>query len=174
MGPITSAAVKAGIAGAGVIILTVRMKRGGRPLSWFGICAPPLAPTIGFVAVYLVWMLGTDVLSHWRGPWNFGPWKQAPLLASALRLIAVCVLGPLVEEMLFRGIIFSWLRERVNVGLTVGLTALGWSLLHYDYPWWVIGIIFVDGIILGVARWRTGSVITPAIMHMLYNLYAVW
>jgi membrane protease YdiL (CAAX protease family) len=84
------------------------------------------------------------------------------------------VLGPLVEELLFRGIIFSWLRERVNVGLTIGVTALGWSVLHYDYSWWVIAIIFVDGVILGLARWRTGSVFAPAIMHMLYNLYAIW
>jgi len=89
-------------------------------------------------------------------------------------VLAVCVLGPLVEELLFRGIVFSWLLERVNVGLTIAVTALGWGLLHYDYPWWVIAIILVDGVILGFARWRTGSVFAPATMHMLYNLYAIW
>jgi membrane protease YdiL (CAAX protease family) len=174
MQPITSAAMKAGIGAAGVVILAIRMKRSSRPLSWFGVTVPPLVPTLGFIAIYLAWMLGSDALTHWRGPWDFRPWQQAPLLASALRVLAVCVLGPLVEELLFRGIIFSWLRERVNVGLTIGVTALGWSVLHYDYSWWVIAIIFVDGVILGLARWRTGSVFAPAIMHMLYNLYAIW
>jgi membrane protease YdiL (CAAX protease family) len=174
MQPIASAAMKASLAAAGVIILSIRMKRSTRPLCWFGVTPPALITTLGFIAVYLAWMLGSDALTNWRGPWDFRPWQQAPLLASALRVLAVCVLGPLVEELLFRGIIFSWLRERMNVGLTIGATALGWSLLHYDYAWWVIAIIFVDGLILGLARWRTGSVFAPAVMHMLYNLYAIW
>jgi membrane protease YdiL (CAAX protease family) len=174
MEAIASAAMKAGLAAAGVVILSIRMKRSNRPLSWFGVTAPPIVPTLGFIGFYLAWMLGSDALTHWRGPWDFRPWQQAPLLASALRLLAVCVLGPLVEELLFRGIIFSWLRERLKVGLTISVTALGWSLLHYDYSWWVIAIIFVDGVILGLARWRTGSVFAPAVMHILYNLYAIW
>jgi len=174
MAPITSAAMKAGLSAAGVVILAIRMKSSTRPLSWFGVIAPPLVPTLFFTAVYLAWMLGSDALTNWRGPWDFRTWQQAPLLASALRVLAVCVLGPLVEELLFRGIVFSWLLERVNVGLTIALTALGWGLLHYDYPWWVIAIILVDGVILGFARWRTGSVFAPAMMHMLYNLYAIW
>jgi membrane protease YdiL (CAAX protease family) len=174
MDPIASAAMKAGLGATGVVVLSIRMERSNRPLSWFGVTAPPIVPTLGFLAVYLAWMLGSDALTHWRGPWDFRTWQQAPLLASALRLLAVCVLGPVVEELLFRGIIFSWLRERVNVGLTIGATALGWSLLHYDFAWWVIAIIFVDGVILGLARWRTRSVFAPAVMHMLYNLYAIW
>jgi membrane protease YdiL (CAAX protease family) len=38
----------------------------------------------------------------------------------------------------------------------------------------VIAIIVVDGILLGLARWRTGSVFVPIVMHALYNLYAIW
>jgi membrane protease YdiL (CAAX protease family) len=174
MQPIESAALKAGISIAGTALILFRMKRSGKPLAWFGLAVPPLVPTIGFLAVYLAWMLGTDLLTHWRGPWDFRPWQQAPLLASALRVMAVCIFGPIVEELVFRGVAFSWLAERMQVGLTIGVTALSWSLLHYDYAWWVIAIIFVDGLILGLARWRTRSVIAPAAMHMAYNLYAIW
>ena len=174
MDPVSSAALKAGISGAGVAILAVRFHRSHRPLAWFGLTPPPLLPTLGFIAVYLGWMFGTDMLTHWRGPWDFRPWREAPVAASALRILAVCVFGPTVEELLFRGVIFSWLKGRIHIALTIALTALSWSLLHYMYPWWVIGIIFVDGLILGLARWRTGSVIAPIIMHMLYNLYAIW
>ncbi|MEO7365847.1 MAG: CPBP family intramembrane glutamic endopeptidase [Sphingomicrobium sp.] len=174
MDPISSAAIKVGVSATALVILAVRMKRSKRSFDWFGVTAPPLVPTLAFIAVYLAWMLGSDALTHWRGPWDFRPWQQAPLLASAMRVLAVCVLGPMVEELLFRGIIFSWLRDRVNVGLTIALTAMGWSLLHYEYSWGVIAIIFVDGLLLGLARWRTGSVFAPAAMHMLYNLYAIW
>ena len=174
MDPVSSAALKAVVSGGGVAILLVRFYRSKRPLEWFGISAPAVVPTVGLLALYLAWMFGTDMVTHWRGPWDFRPWQQAPLAASALRLLAVCVFGPTVEELLFRGVIFSWLKDRVNIAITIAVTALSWSLLHYMYPWWVIAIIFVDGLILGLARWRTGSVIAPIIMHMLYNLYAIW
>ena len=150
------------------------MKNSNRPLAWFGVRTPPFLPTLILTAIYMAWMFGTDLLTHWRGPWNFEPWREAPFLGSALRVVAVCIFGPLVEELLFRGVAFSWLAERINIGLTIVATALAWSLLHYDYPWWVIAIIFVDGLILGVTRWRTRSVLAPAAMHMLYNLYAIW
>lgn len=174
MQPVASAAMKVGIGAAGVAILLVRMKRSRRPLSWFGLTPPPLVQTLIFIAVYLAWMLGTDAVSHWRGPWDFRPWREAPLIASVLRVVAVCFFGPLVEEFIFRGIAFSWLAERMKIPLTIAATALVWSAMHYSYSWWVIAIIFVDGLILGLARWRTRSVIAPAVMHMLYNLYAIW
>jgi membrane protease YdiL (CAAX protease family) len=174
MQPIASAALKAGVSAAGAAILLVRMKRSQRPWPWFGVTLPPVVPTLAFIGVYLVWMLGTDALTHWRGPWDFRPWQEAPLIASALRVVAVCFFGPLVEELIFRGIAFSWLAERVNIPLTIAATALVWSAMHYNYAWWVIAIIFVDGLILGLARWRARSVLAPAAMHMLYNLYAIW
>ena len=166
--------MKAGISIVASAILLFRMKNSTKPLAWFGLRTPPFLPTLILTAIYMAWMFGTDLLTHWRGPWNFEPWRQAPFLASALRVVAVCIFGPLVEELLFRGVAFSWLAERINIGLTIVATALAWSLLHYDYPWWVIAIIFVDGLILGVTRWRTRSVLAPAAMHMLYNLYAIW
>ena len=58
--------------------------------------------------------------------------------------------------------------------MTIFLTASGWAILHWSYSWAVIGVIVVDGLLLGVARARTGSVVPPIIMHALYNLYAIW
>ena len=174
MQPIASAAMKAGLGGAALVVIFIRVKHSKRPLPWFGLTKPPLVATLGFIAVYLAWMAGTDALTHWRGPWDFRPWHEAPLLASALRIVAVCVFGPFVEEFIFRGMLFAWLQERTRTAITIFATALGWSLLHYNYPWWVIAIIFVDGLILGLARWRTRSVLAPATMHMLFNLYAIW
>jgi membrane protease YdiL (CAAX protease family) len=40
--------------------------------------------------------------------------------------------------------------------------------------WAVILVIVVDGILLGLARWKTRSVSPPMVMHALYNLYAIW
>jgi membrane protease YdiL (CAAX protease family) len=172
---IVSAATKVAISGGVVALILFRMSRAkNRDLGWFGIVRPELLPTAIFAVVYLGWMLASDQAIHWRGPWDFRPWQSAPLLASAMRVLAVCLLGPMAEELLFRGVIFSWLKERIPLTLTIVLTAVGWALLHWSYSWAVIGVIVIDGILLGAARARTGSVVPPIIMHALYNLYAIW
>ena len=172
---IASAAAKVGIAAA-VVVLAIARIRGSRDYSpeKFGLIRPSILPFIGFFVVYMAWMLASDMLVHWRGPWNFEPWRKAPYLASALRLIAVCGLGPIAEELVFRSLIFHWLSERIVMPLVIATTALSWALLHYSYSWTVIAIIVVDGVLLALARWKSGSVATPILMHAAYNLYAIW
>ena len=175
MSAIVSAATKVAISGGVVALIMFRMSRAkDRDLGWFGIVRPELLPTAIFAVVYLGWMLASDQAIHWRGPWDFRPWQSAPLLASAMRVLAVCLLGPMAEELLFRGVIFSWLKERIPLTLTIVLTAVGWALLHWSYSWAVIGVIVIDGLLLGLARWRTGSILPPIVMHAIYNLYAIW
>ena len=175
MSAIVSAATKVAISGAAVALILFRVSRSkSRDLRWFGIARPELLPTVIFTVLYLGWMFASDQLIHWRGPWDFRPWQSAPMLASAMRVLAVCLLGPTAEELVFRGVIFSWLKERIPLTLTIVITAVAWALLHWSYPWPVIGVIVVDGFLLGAARARTGSVMPPIIMHAFYNLYAVW
>jgi membrane protease YdiL (CAAX protease family) len=45
--------------------------------------------------------------------------------------------------------------------------------VHVQYAWPIVGQIFVYGLVLGVARWRSGSLWPPLVMHVLINLYAV-
>lgn len=175
MSPIESAFVKVALSGAFLAIVTARLLRSKHPPAHWGLVRPThVGSAAVLVAVYLAWMLGTDWLTHWRGPWDFAPWRAAPLAASAMRVLAVCALGPAAEELIFRGLLFGLLKDRIGVAATIAVTAVGWAVLHYTYAWWVIGIIVVDGLLLGVARWRTGSVYVPIAMHMLYNLYAIW
>lgn len=172
MSPVGSAAMKIALSGAALAIVLFRTRE--VPRERMGLVRPPLAPSLLFMAIYLGWMFGTNAVLGWRGPWDWRPWLAAPLTASAMRVIAVCALGPAVEELLFRGFLFGWLRPRIGAALTIFTTAASWAVLHYEYSWQVILVILVDGILLGLARWRTGSVVPPIIMHMAYNLYAIW
>ena len=175
MSPVISALSKAGIAAVAVILVLARMRRGRHgDMAGFGFARPKLVSACVLLAVYLGWMLLSDALLHWRGPWDFRPWVQAPIAASALRILAVCVLGPAAEELLFRGLLFRWLGDRLPVVAVIGITAASWALLHWSYSWAVIGVIVIDGLLLGLARWRTGSILPPIVMHALYNFYAIW
>ena len=175
MSPILSALSKVGLSAAVLVVVFTRMRLSKRhDLAEFGFARPKLLPACMLLAVYLGWMLLSDAVLHWRGPWDFRPWQQAPLAASAMRVLAVCMLGPAAEELLFRGLLFRRLCDHLPVAVVVVVTAVGWALLHWSYSWAVIAVIVVDGLLLGLARWRTGSILPPIVMHALYNLYAIW
>jgi membrane protease YdiL (CAAX protease family) len=164
--------MKVAIAGAATAIVLYRTRK--LPREQMGLVRPPIAQSLLFIAIYLAWMLATNAVIGWRGPWDWRPWLAAPLLASAMRVIAVCFLGPTVEELLFRGFLFGWLKPRIGAAFTIAVTAASWAILHYAYSWQVIFVILIDGILLGLARWKTRSVFPPIVMHMFYNLYAIW
>jgi membrane protease YdiL (CAAX protease family) len=173
MSLIVSAAMKVAVPAAMSGLALWRMRRAGDPQR-FGLVAPPPRLSVAFVAIYLLWMLASDAAIGWRGPWDFTPWLEAPLFVSIARVLGVALLGPLAEELIFRGFLFGILRDRIGLPATIAGTAIGWAVLHFSYGWAVIAVIVVDGLLLGVARWRTGSVWPPVAMHMFYNLYAIW
>lgn len=93
-----------------------------------------------------------------------------PLL-FALAIPGVAVFVPMVEELIFRGAIFSAL---VNswFGKTgaVILTAAMWAVIHgATAPWLFVGIIFIMGLILGVLLLRFGSLWVTIVCHCVWN-----
>lgn len=158
----------------GAVVLTSRRRR----LSLrddVGIRPAPVGKTLLFIGFYAAWMFGTNAVIGWRGPWEITIWRQSPLFIDALRVLAVGILGPLAEELIFRGLLYGLLsRTRLGVIWTIVFLAGFWAAIHVDYSAMVIGILFIDGLLLGAARFRTGSVLPPILMHVLWNLYAVW
>jgi membrane protease YdiL (CAAX protease family) len=137
--------------------------------------SPPLPAAFAWVGMYIAFILGSNAVMHWRGPWDFAPWRTAPLFVSVCRILGVGVLGPIAEELLFRGAVFDRLsKSRLHIGVVIVLLAAIWAIMHVSYSGGVIALLFVAGILLGAARWQTGSVVTPIAMHIVWNLYAVW
>jgi len=83
------------------------------------------------------------------------------------------VTAPILEELVFRGYFFhAWRNTRLGAWGTILVTALLFALLHVgQYDFMVLSYIFVLGILLGLAREKTGSILTPVVMHMVNNAY---
>ena len=84
--------------------------------------------------------------------------------------LAVVIMAPLFEEVLFRGFVFKGL-EKSPVGVVgaVLIPSLIWAVMHLQYEPFFMGIIFVLGILLGYARHVTKSLWVPIAMHTLNN-----
>jgi len=91
-----------------------------------------------------------------------------------LLAVAIVLAAPLFEELFFRGFMFFGVsRSRLGMVGAILVTALIWTVIHDQYNWYVRGNIFVIGILFGIARYKSGSILPPLAMHMLMNALAL-
>ncbi|EMG2119200.1 hypothetical protein IPC1147_33585 [Pseudomonas aeruginosa] len=92
---------------------------------------------------------------------------------GAVVFASAVVVGPIVEEMIFRGFLFSapnWDRNAFSTFALVVVTSAIFSATHTDYtqPTTFISI-FLTGLVLGIARFASGGVLLPIVLHMCTN-----
>ena len=83
------------------------------------------------------------------------------------------MLGPLFEELVFRGFLQPLLQARWGPRLGLLATAAAFSSLHgpnYQWHWQYLLVLFLAGLAFGVARHLTGSTAAAFLLHMGYNL----
>lgn len=84
--------------------------------------------------------------------------------------LTIVIVAPIGEETLFRGFLLrGWTRSSRNAWTAIVLTALLWAVIHVQYDLYVIGQVFVYGLILGWYRWTSGSTILSMLLHGLVN-----
>lgn len=94
-----------------------------------------------------------------------------PRDAYLLSFIAVS-LGPLMEELFFRGLLYPVLARRLGVVWGILFTALPFGLIHlqqYGYAWGAVLVIFLVGVVCTAVRAKTKSVGASFLVHMGYN-----
>jgi uncharacterized protein len=87
--------------------------------------------------------------------------------------LAIVVAAPVFEELFFRGFLFAGLSASfLGPKGAIALTAVIWGAIHVQYEIYDILLICVAGVILGLARVKTGSIYVPLLMHSTINLIA--
>lgn len=81
--------------------------------------------------------------------------------------IKVSVIAPIVEESIFRGLIFHGLQKNYNRFTTIFISAALFSLFHLN-PW-QIPATFVLGLLLGWIMIRSQNILLVIIIHSLNN-----
>lgn len=95
------------------------------------------------------------------------------IMFNPIGLFTVAVLGPISEELLFRGGVQSDLQASyASQGpiVAIGLSAVTFAIVHLNPAQMVAALIL--GVLLGFAYWWTGSLIAPICIHVLNNSIA--
>lgn len=177
-GFLSTVTIVSSIVAAGLTTLFIYIKKNASFANYLALQKPGVKPILVAVGVTVLLLLFEALVSTGSGDSGF-----ADLIVTAyknsttpyLLWIAIVLIGPAFEEMLFRGFLYAGLsRSALRVPGAIFITALLWSVLHgtqYDYIGLVV--IFVTGLALGILRWKTGSIWNCYAMHVLFNLAAM-
>lgn len=83
--------------------------------------------------------------------------------------LAVCVLAPMLEEFLLRGVIMHYLKK-YGIIINLAMSSLAFALLHFAPD--TIIVMFFLGVLFGVIRVITNSIWPCVIAHSANNLFA--
>lgn len=80
------------------------------------------------------------------------------------------VLAPIAEELYFRGLIFTYVRNISNVAIAIIVSSIFFGLAHSFVNPYIFISHAVVSIFIGLARQKSNGMIVPIIMHMIWNL----
>lgn len=93
-------------------------------------------------------------------------------LPLALVLVVAVVVAPLTEEVVFRGVLFRAMADRINLVVGAVLSSAIFAVIHIEVvlsqPLALLGL-FTVGLLLAVAYHLTGNLMVPILGHAVFN-----
>lgn len=99
---------------------------------------------------------------------NYNPFWYFQDVLAFFNLIIV---ASIVEEIIFRGILYERFLKRYSEKLTIFTTSIlfGFAHIFLHSPLWALGTI-IPGIMFGILKARTKEVYAPIALHFMFNL----
>ena len=97
--------------------------------------------------------------------------KSSSLARYTTAFLAV-VTAPLVEELVYRGLLYSSLRQRFSPAIAVGVVTVLFAAIHgpqYSTNLAVLGVILMLSLTLTLVRVRTQRILPSVVIHTIFN-----
>ena len=130
-----------------------------------------LAP-IGYIVMLILTSIVTAIFSLF-------PWFNADQTQSTgydyyidgfdkiIAFIALVVIAPIIEEVIFRGWLYGKLRKKFIMPVAILLVSILFGVVHLQ---WNVGVnVFATSVVLCLMREVTGTVYSGILLHMLKN-----
>lgn len=139
-------------------------KRPLRSIWWL-----PFLMWTAYMGVTILAAIGANLL-----PWVDGEQTQdvgfdnlTQPIQYLMAFIALVIIPPVAEELLFRGYLFGRLRERFGFWFTTAVVSIVFGIVHMQ---WNVGIdVAVLSVFLCYLRERTGSIWASMVLHAIKN-----
>jgi membrane protease YdiL (CAAX protease family) len=81
----------------------------------------------------------------------------------------------MVEELLFRGIIFRLLEDWKGIQWAIWGSSVAFGFWHFFGQGPIVGVatMFI-GLLFALLRWRSGGIVGLIVLHALWDLETVW
>ena len=113
------------------------------------------------IGAYIELALGIDVVSE-NTEAIMNVTKIAPIM-----IVATVFLGPVLEELVFRRVIFGSIMQNYNFWIASIISAIVFAAIHMDFTH--ILLYTICGMIFAFLYYKTKRIITPIIAHILLN-----
>lgn len=92
-------------------------------------------------------------------------------ISIVFSVLYVCIMGPIMEEILTRGLIFNEMKSSTNFIVAIIIQAFLFGVIHLNM---VQGIYaFILGLVYGLFREKFNSLIIVIVCHIVHNSYSI-
>jgi len=89
-------------------------------------------------------------------------------------ILTIGVFAPIIEEILFRGFLQSWIRQHLGSKQAILITSLLFAFFHYSPEQGIANItiiasLFVFSLFIGFVYEKQGMLASPIMLHSLFN-----
>jgi membrane protease YdiL (CAAX protease family) len=178
-----------------IIIVSVRPFF-ARRLKGFGLSIKTIHKDLpaAFATLLAIWplIMVAMMLTLRVGHFIYGPDYQMPrheelenlseypqLLSRILVTVVAVIIAPVLEELLFRGLLQTMIRSFLNVKNSawpaIAISSALFVSMHVNQSHWPA--LYVLGLAMGYAYEKSGSLFRPIFIHMLFNatsIISVW
>jgi len=136
------------------------------PVAWFGSALAAAATVRVFALLYSAFMISTGLKLQ---GWDSSPMRYfAPgPLGSALLVLIVVVVAPIVEEMVFRGVVLTSIRARWGDTVAIGASSFVFAAMHISLFSFLP--IFAVAVVLSALFIKSKSLWVSIACHSAFN-----
>jgi membrane protease YdiL (CAAX protease family) len=137
--------------------------------TWTDILLSPIGYIVSTIAAAFVIMILQAVMKNvdWSQAQDVGFNSVYSSADRIITFIALVIVAPITEELIFRGFLYGRLRTKLSAVPAIILVSLLFGVLHGQ---WNVGIVVgVMSIFMCIARELTGTIYAGILMHMIRN-----
>lgn len=170
--------------------------KGGNSRHYLALKPFSLALGIAMFGVLLLFMIASQALTYWldKAPSDFVEPLYQSVSSVWLLVFAIVIVAPIYEELIFRGLLWRAISEQFagqvleqsstspkkqlikfwGAIIASIVTSLIFAMIHLQYGLYEISTIVVLALVFCYARYKSGSLLLPILLHIINNGAAMW